>query len=80
MKNFINKSGLKFKDISTEKYREYSFPNGKTLKIKNPLYINVSKSNGHRLFDAQGYSWYIRPNESWFIRWKVKDGEPNFVK
>ena len=76
--SFINESGLKFKDITAEKFREYTFPNGKKLKIKNPLQLHVSESGGHRLFDLDGVSWYVQPKEGWYIRWKVKDGRPNF--
>jgi len=75
---FINHSVLEFKDISAEKYRKYKFPNGDKLKIKKPLYLNVSKSGGHRVFDASGTSWYIQPKEGWYISWKVKEGEANF--
>ena len=75
---FINESGFEFKDISAETGREYTFPNGTTLTIQNPLYLHVSTSGGHRLFDAQGTSWYIQPLEGWSINWKVKEGYPNF--
>jgi hypothetical protein len=78
--SFINESGLEFKDISSEKYRKYVFPNGKELKIIKPLYLNISESGGHRLFDASGISWYIKPNEGWYIQWKAENGKPNFVK
>ncbi len=37
-----NESGLKFTDISSEKYREYNFPNGKTLSIKKPRFLHIS--------------------------------------
>ncbi len=75
---FKNESGFNFKDISAETGREYQFPNGETLTIQNPLYLHVSKSGGHRLFDAQGTSWYIQPFEGWSINWKVKEGKANF--
>ena len=75
---FINKSGLDFKDISAETFREYEFPNGRKLRIEKPLLLNVSASGGHRLFDADGNSWYIQPVEGWSIKWKVKEGKANF--
>lgn len=77
---FINGAELEFNDISSEKKREYGFPNGKTLKIAKPLYLNVSKSGGHRLFTGKGWSYYVQPKEGWWVRWKVREGEPNFVK
>lgn len=78
-KKFINESGLKFKDISAEDYREYRFPNGEKLRIILPLFLHVSTSGGHRLFDAQGTSWYVQPVEGWSINWKAKEGKPNFL-
>lgn len=77
---FINNSGLIFKDISSEKFREYTYPNGCKLIIQEPLLINVSKSGGHRIFDDNGYCWYVQPAEGWSIKWKPFDGEPHFVK
>jgi hypothetical protein len=77
-KDFINESGLKFKDISAETFREYEFPNGRKLRIDKPLFLNVSASGGHRLFDADGTSWYVQPVEGWSIKWKVAPGRPNF--
>lgn len=79
-KGFINGSNLQFKDISSESFREYSFPNGKTLYIANPLYLHVSESGGHRLYDAQGVSWYVQPKEGWHIKWESKEDSPSFVK
>ena len=75
---FINESGLDFKDISDETFRDYVFPNGKKLKIKDPVYLHVSKSGGHRLFDGAGFSWYIQLQQSWYIKWFVPYGKPNF--
>jgi hypothetical protein len=75
---FLNESGLVFKDISAETHREYKFPSGTTLRIQNPTHLHVSASGGHRLFDAQGTSWYVQPVEGWSINWKVKEGKPNF--
>lgn len=77
---FRNGTDLVFSDISSEKYREYIFPNGAQYKINAPVYINVSKSGGHRIYSADGVSHYVNPSEGWAIRWEVSDGQPNFVK
>ena len=77
---FINQSQHTFSDISSEKEREYNFPNGNKLLIINPLYLNVSKSGGHRLFCEDGHCYYIQPKEGWWIRWKVKENNAHFVK
>ena len=77
---FINESGLDFKDISSEEYREYNFVNGKMLYIDKPLFLHVSASGGHRLFDAAGFSYYIQPTQGWYIKWKANPGSPHFVK
>ena len=77
---FKNESGLVFTDISSEFYREYSFSNLKKLRILRPLFINVSKTGGHRIIDDNGACYYIQPTEGWYIQWAVKSGEPHFVK
>ena len=77
---FLNESGLDFSDISSETEREYIFPNGQNLVIKNPLYLNVSPTGGHRIYTADKWSYYVQPKEGWAIRWAVKEGNPNFVK
>jgi len=77
--DFKNATDLKFTDISSEEWREYRFLGGEVVRIDRPLMLNVSESNGHRIFDALGVSHYVPP--TWIhLRWKVKDGEPNFVK
>ena len=77
---FINETALEFNDISSEKHREYGFPNGTVLKIEDPLYLNVSPSGGHRLYSDDGYCWYIQPREGWYVKWQVRKGSPSFVK
>lgn len=77
---FINESGLEFKDISSESFREYHFPNGERLFIDAPLFLHASASGGHRLFDAYGVSYYIQPSQGWYIRWQAGEGKPHFVK
>lgn len=79
MERFINESGLKFDDISSEQTRVYHFSDGSTLTIENPLKLNVSKSGGHRLFDANNKCYYVAPKWN-YIDWLVKEGQPNFVK
>jgi hypothetical protein len=77
---FINETDLVFSDISSEVDRQYTFPNGNKLLIKNPLKLHVSKSGGHRIWDVAGKCYYVQPREGWYIEWQVKEGEPNFVK
>lgn len=60
---------LKFKDISTEDFREYEYPD-MTIRIENPRELNVSKSGGHRVLDAEGISHYI-PAGWRHLRWKA---------
>lgn len=75
---FRNESGLEFVDISSEAWREYQFPGGIVVRIEQPLKLHVSADNGHRLFDASGISHYVPP--TWIhLRWRSKDGQPNFV-
>jgi hypothetical protein len=66
-----------FTDISSEKSRSYTFPNG-VVTIDAPLYLAVSRG-GHRLFDRYGQSHYV-PSGWIKLTWTVYPGEPNFVK
>lgn len=74
---FRNDSGLEFKDISSEQWREYTFEAGQTVHIEAPLKLYVSE-NGHRILDAEGISHYV-PFGWVHLKWKAKDGEPQFV-
>jgi hypothetical protein len=78
MREFLNKSGLEFSDISSEKFREYVYTDF-SLTINDPLKLNVSKSGGHRVFSENGDSFYITPGWK-YIKWQVKEGSPNFVR
>jgi hypothetical protein len=71
-------SELKFNDISSEVYRTYEWAGFVTVKILDPLTLNVSKSGGHRILDAKGVSHYI-PSGWIHLYWEVKEGKPNFV-
>lgn len=62
-------SELKFSDISTEDFREYVYPD-MTIRIDNPTELNVAKSGGHRVLDAEGISHYI-PTGWRHLRWKA---------
>lgn len=73
----LNTSGLLFTAIDSELFREYTFPTCK-VRIENPLFLHVSE-NGHRVFCAEGYSYYI-PKGWVLLRWKAKEERPNFVK
>lgn len=75
---FLNESGLKFKDISSEKYRLYRFSGGDVIRIDEPLRLNVSKSGGHRIYDRGGASHYI-PSGWIHLKWEAKEDKPNFV-
>ena len=74
---FVNRSGLEFKDVSAEEYREYLFPAGVSVRISAPLKLNVSASGGHRIFDASGVSHYI-PAGWVHLQWKAKEGSAHF--
>jgi hypothetical protein len=70
---FRNDSGLDFKDISSEQWREYTFSDGQAVRIEKPIKLYAS-DNGHRILDAQGVPL------GWIhLKWLAKDGEPHFV-
>ena len=77
--DFKNESDLVFADISSEAWHEYPVESGATLKIANPVKLNVIDSGGHRIFDAQGLSLYI-PKGWIHLVWEPKPGQPNFVR
>lgn len=66
-------SELTFADITTEEYRCYEFAD-MTIRIDNPVGLNVSKSGGHRVLDKAGISHYI-PKGWRRLYWKA---EPPF--
>lgn len=77
MTEFRNESGLRFTDISSEQWREYTFAGGQTAHIEAPMWLHISE-NGHRLLDAAGVSHYV-PRAWVHLKWLAKDGEPQFV-
>lgn len=66
-----------WKDLDSEEFRVYRFPDGLVVKITAPLKIAVSSSGGHRVLDSQGISHYI-PAGWVHLQWKVKPGCPHF--
>lgn len=77
-KDFRHETSHQWTDISSEQFRVYEFAD-QSVKVENPLWLSVSKSGGHRLFDANGVSHYV-PTGYRHLYWKVKDGAPHFVK
>lgn len=75
---FKNESENQFTRIDSEQFRCYEFA-GKTVRIENPLYLSVSASGGHRLFDAQRNSHYI-PAGWVHLYWQARADQPHFVK
>lgn len=67
---------MEFKDISNEKYREYTFfKEGELckLRIDKPQWLNYNpKSGGHRIVDAKGMSHYV-PGGWIHLTWDAKD-------
>lgn len=78
VQDFMHQTSFDWTDISSEQFRVYEFSD-QTVKIENPLLLNVSKAGGHRVWDAQGISHYI-PSGYRHLYWKVKENMPYFVK
>lgn len=74
---FRNKSGLKFKNIESEAYRTYVFKDVE-VRIDYPIALNVSRSGGHRVVDANGVSHYV-PSGWFHLKWEVFEDQPHFV-
>ena len=67
---------LEFKNIQSEIYRVYDWLDGTSIRINNPIELNVSK-NGHRILDINQISHYI-PYGWKHLYWEVKSGEKHF--
>lgn len=67
----------KWKDISSESYREYVFPNG-IIKIDNPMFLAVSSSGGHRI--AAEYQQHYIPTGWIEVRWETHKEYPHWVQ
>ena len=72
-----NQSTLTLNNISSEDWREYDF-GSQSVRVTKPLALNVSKSGGHRIIDAEGVSHYV-PKGWIHLSWKSKEGEPHLV-
>jgi hypothetical protein len=78
--HFVEEAGLKWLDISNEKYRIYTFPGGHIVKIVCPKRLNVKarpEGDSHRVIaaeetDGTPIAHYVRAG--WLsIRWQVHD-------
>lgn len=59
LKQTTTDENLKFKDISHERYRIYTFPKKETIRIERPVFLNVSPSGGHRIQDSANKAHYV---------------------
>jgi hypothetical protein len=75
-----NTTNLKFEDISCEARRTYTMRGEVVVTIEKPQWLNVSKSNGHRILDGKGNCHYIPGDAYDHIEWFPKEGCPHFVK
>ena len=76
--SFINTSGLRFLDVSSELYRVYLYPDGTEVTVYEPILLNVSSTGGHRIYDLSNTSHYVAPGFV-HVYWTAREGEPNFV-
>jgi hypothetical protein len=68
-------------DISSESYREYTFANGATVTVHNPLRLVTKRQEGgdsHRIIAKGGRGHYI-PVGWLMISWETKAGYPVLV-
>lgn len=65
-------------DISSEQYREYTYPNGDKFKIDGPTGLHITDTGSHRVIDRFGVTH--RPEKGYIgISWKAREGQPKFV-
>lgn len=78
----VKHSKLNFKDISTEAYRVYHYPDGSSFRIDNPRYVAINSSSmgghAHRVINGKEHSFYVRPGWN-AIEWSVFKDEPHFT-
>jgi hypothetical protein len=67
-----------FIDISIERNRTYTYPDGSTVVITQPSKLCVSKSGGHRIADCFGHGHYVAPGWN-HIHWTTNNGRWPFV-
>lgn len=65
-------------DISSEEYRRYTYPDGSSFTVRQPLRLTITGSGSHRVEDMQGETHRPSPNYI-AISWKPKAGAPAFV-
>jgi len=63
---------MEWQNIDHEEYRVYIFSWDKKVRIDKPVLINVSKSGGHRILDAEDVSHYI-PSGWVHLYWETND-------
>ena len=63
---------IKWINCDHEIYRIYRFPDGNHVRIDKPVLLNVSKSGGHRILDANDISHYI-PSGWVHLWWETDD-------
>jgi len=72
----------KFVDISNERRRSYRFPDGSSLNIEIPIWLNVSKNGEHRIIawvNDKVKCYYIKTEQSLWVSWESKTGGYHFV-
>jgi hypothetical protein len=63
-------------DISSELWRDYIYPDGKTFRVNDPLELYIVNGS-HRVVDMDGVTY--RPERGYVgIRWKPRAGKPPF--
>jgi hypothetical protein len=65
-------------DISMESVRVYTFSDGSTYTIYNPLKLFM-KGTSHRILDADGFMHWV-PTRFLAIKWKPKQDGPLMVR
>jgi hypothetical protein len=69
-------------DITSEEFRVYTYGDGSTFRIDNPVTVHVLIDDkggvSHRVVDTDGVTH--RPERGWVgISWAAKEGAPKFV-
>lgn len=64
------KKPLEFKDLQTEQWRVYHYPNGYAVRVDNPVRMHIAENGDHRILTSDGrahviaYGWVHIQNQA----------------
>ena len=72
---FMYQDEIPWIDISSEKNREYTLPNGCLVAIKNPMYFFDDGEGKHKIYTSDHKCYFVDTINSVKVEWDVKEDE-----